>query len=99
VRRIDLLALLGYCDCAGRVEHNGEIRAWILGRARALDILQAPPKAIIQGRHLIELGIEPSKDFSKILLRFYFAQLNGDFSTLEEGLSMVKKSLASPQAV
>ncbi|MDR1303310.1 MAG: polynucleotide adenylyltransferase [Puniceicoccales bacterium] len=99
VRRIDLLALLGYCDCAGRVDHNEEIRAWILERARALGILQAPPKAIIQGRHLVELGIESGKDFSKILLRFYFSQLNGDFSTLEEGLSMVKKSLAPPQVV
>jgi tRNA nucleotidyltransferase (CCA-adding enzyme) len=99
VRRLDLLALLSYCDCAGRVDNNGEIRAWILDRAQALGILKAPPKAIIQGRHLIELGVKPNKDFSKTLLKFYFAQLNGDFSTLEEGLNAVRKSLASAQVV
>ncbi|MDR3317583.1 MAG: polynucleotide adenylyltransferase [Puniceicoccales bacterium] len=91
VGRLDLLALVGYCDCAGRIDNNEEICDWILERARRLDILKAPPKAIIQGRHLIELGMEPDKDFSKILLSTYFAQLNGDFTTLEEGIEFVRR--------
>ncbi|MDR2812522.1 MAG: polynucleotide adenylyltransferase [Puniceicoccales bacterium] len=86
VTRMDLLILMGYCDCFGRVKQNDEMRAWAIGRAKALGILNAPPKAIIQGRHLIELGLSPCKDFSKMLLKIYFAQLNGNFSTVEGGL-------------
>jgi tRNA nucleotidyltransferase (CCA-adding enzyme) len=91
VNRLDLLILVGYCDCLGRVKRNDEIRAWITKRARALGIFHAPPKAIIQGRHLIDLGIAPGKHFSKILLKIYFAQLNGNFTTVEDGLLYVQK--------
>jgi tRNA nucleotidyltransferase (CCA-adding enzyme) len=91
VHRLDLLILMGYCDCFGRVKHNDEIRTWTTERARDLGILNAPPKAIIQGRHLIELGLSPCKDFSQMLLKTYFAQLNGNFSTVEGGLLYVRK--------
>ncbi|MDR1907171.1 MAG: polynucleotide adenylyltransferase [Puniceicoccales bacterium] len=91
VRRLDLLIRMGYCDCWGRVKHNDEIHAWTTDRAKALGIFNAPPKAIIQGRHLTKLGMSPSKDFSKILLKTYFAQLNGDFSTVEDGLLYVRR--------
>ncbi|MDR1590946.1 MAG: polynucleotide adenylyltransferase [Puniceicoccales bacterium] len=94
VKRLDLLFLLGYCDCFGRVKHNREIHDWAIDHAKALGILYAPPKAIIQGRHLVELGLRPSKDFSKILLKTYFAQLNDKFSTVGEGLLYVKKLIS-----
>jgi tRNA nucleotidyltransferase (CCA-adding enzyme) len=90
VKRLDLLILMGYCDCFGRVKHCKEIHDWAIERARELGILYAPPKAIIHGRHLIELGLPPFKGFSKILLKTYFAQLNDKFSTVEEGLLYVK---------
>jgi tRNA nucleotidyltransferase (CCA-adding enzyme) len=95
VNRLDLLILMGYCDCFGRIKDNGAIRDWIANRARALGILKAPPKAIIQGRHLTQLGLSPGKNFSKILLKTYFAQLNGDFSTIEEGLFYAKKLIST----
>lgn len=91
VRRLDLLALVGYCDCFGRVENNEEIYNWFLGRARELGVLHAPPRAIIQGRHLIEIGLTPSEQFSKILLQVYHAQLNGAFSTLRDGLQYIQR--------
>ncbi|MDR2806565.1 MAG: HD domain-containing protein [Puniceicoccales bacterium] len=97
VRRLDLLAHLAYCDCAGRINNNEKIRDWFLDKAKALHILKAPQKAIIQGRHLIELGMNPSRDFSKILLKIYFAQLNGDFSTFEDGFALTRKLITSPQ--
>ncbi|MDR2372332.1 MAG: polynucleotide adenylyltransferase [Puniceicoccales bacterium] len=95
VNRLDLLILMGYCDCLGRIKNNDTIRTWITDRAQALGILKAPPKAIIQGRHLIQLGLSPSKDFSEILLKTYFAQLNGNFSTIEGGLFYVKKLIST----
>jgi tRNA nucleotidyltransferase (CCA-adding enzyme) len=91
VRRLDLLIRVGYCDCFGRVKQNNEIHAWAIERAKALGILHAPPKAIIQGRHLTALGLTPGKHFSKILLKIYFAQLNGDFATDEDGLLYAQK--------
>ncbi|MDE6576097.1 MAG: HD domain-containing protein [Opitutales bacterium] len=97
VRRLDLLALVGYCDCYGRVDHNEAIRDWLYSRAKELGILKAPPKAIVQGRHLVSIGIAPNKSYSRILMKAYFAQLNGDFDTLEDGLAYVRKlSLAQP---
>jgi hypothetical protein len=95
VRRLDLLALLSYCDCADRTSNNEEIYRWIIERGEKLGILKAPQKAIIQGRHLIELGMQPNRDFSKILLKIYFAQLHGDFSNLEEGLQFARKEIDS----
>ncbi|MDR0418247.1 MAG: polynucleotide adenylyltransferase [Puniceicoccales bacterium] len=97
VHRLDLLILMGYCDCFGRVKHNDEIRSWMTERAGNLGILNAPPRAIIQGRHLIELSLSPCKDFSKILLKTYFAQLNGNFSTIEGGLSYVQKLISTDE--
>lgn len=41
---------------------------------------------IIKGRHLIELGVKPGKKMGEILKEIYDAQLNGEFSNLEEGL-------------
>ncbi|MDR2200654.1 MAG: polynucleotide adenylyltransferase, partial [Puniceicoccales bacterium] len=64
VRRLDLLALLGYCDCADRASNNETIYRWMINRGKKLGILKAPQKAIIQGRHLIELGMQPNRDFS-----------------------------------
>jgi hypothetical protein len=49
------------------------------------------PKATIQGRHLTALSLTPGKHFSKILLKIYFAQLNGDFATEEDGLLYAQK--------
>lgn len=96
VRRLDLLALVGYCDCYGRVDNNDEICDWLRTRATELGILKAPPKAIVQGRHLVEIGLKPNKSFSRILMKAYFAQLNGDFDTLEGGLAYVRKLSLTP---
>jgi hypothetical protein len=49
------------------------------------------PKAIIQGRHLTALSLTPGKYFFKIHLKIYFAQLNGDFATEEDGLLYAQK--------
>lgn len=95
VGRLDLLALIGYCDCDGRVSNNDEIRDWMLNRIQSLGIEKAPPKALIQGRDLLPLGLSPNKDFSKILMKIYQAQLDGEFSTHEEGVEYVRRYISS----
>ena len=41
------------------------------------------------GRDLVALGMKPGPEFGKILKAAYEAQLDGRFSTREEGLEMV----------
>ena len=38
------------------------------------------------GRHLIDYGLKPGGEMGKLLERAFEAQLDGDFTNLEEGL-------------
>ena len=49
------------------------------------------PKPILQGRHLIDLGIKPSKNFGKTLDQAYEAQLDGTFTDEPTGRDYLKK--------
>ncbi|MEN8304325.1 MAG: CCA tRNA nucleotidyltransferase, partial [Campylobacterota bacterium] len=64
-------------------------------RAEELGVLHEKAKAIIQGKDILKLGIEPSKEFSKILDSAYEAQARGDFRTKEEAVVWLKKSFTS----
>jgi tRNA nucleotidyltransferase (CCA-adding enzyme) len=66
---------------------------WLFDRARDLNVLDKPPKALLRGRDLIELGLTPSKEFSKILDSLYERQLDGDIVTKEDALVFVKNIL------
>ena len=52
-------------------------------RAIELEVAEKPPASIVQGRHLLELGLKPGQDFQAILRMLYNAQLSGDFDDLE----------------
>ena len=94
VRRMDLLTLISYCDSYGRVANCEGIKQWMLENIARLNIETAPPKAIIQGRDLLKIGLEPSKEFSAILVKIYKAQLNGAFSDYTTGMQYTEKYLA-----
>src|SRR5437867_8936563 len=47
------------------------------------------------GRHLLELGVQPGPDMGRLLDECYEAQLEGLFSTLDEGLIYTNNKLAS----
>jgi tRNA nucleotidyltransferase (CCA-adding enzyme) len=51
-------------------------------------------KPMIQGRHLIELGETPGKHFSGILNEIWEAQLDGQFSTVEEGIAYARTKIS-----
>ncbi len=53
--------------------------------AEQVAVLDARPKPIMMGRHLIEMGHKPSKQFSVILNAAFEAQLDGAFSDVEGG--------------
>lgn len=96
VKRVDRLVRVAHADKSGRPPlplddfPEGE---WLLKKATQLEIQDRAPKALILGRHLIELGLPPGPLFGKLLKRCYEAQLEGKFTDLESGLSYVKSIL------
>jgi tRNA nucleotidyltransferase (CCA-adding enzyme) len=68
----------------------------LLARAEELQVREKPPVAIILGRHLIEMGLKPGRDFGVILERAYEAQLEGAFFDLTQGLAWLRASFDFP---
>jgi len=62
-------------------------------RAQELGVLNAKAVALLQGRDLLILGMQPSKEFSKILAKAYIAQISGIFHTKDDALIWLKKLL------
>jgi len=48
-------------------------------------------KPLIQGRHLIELGLEPGNYFGPILKQIFELQINGEFSNIEDRIKLAKE--------
>ena len=59
----------------------------LLERSRELNVRTLPPEPILKGRHLIEAGLRPGREFAAILARAYDAQLEGAFASLPGALA------------
>jgi tRNA nucleotidyltransferase (CCA-adding enzyme) len=68
---------------------------WLLERARQLDVEDQVPTPLVMGRHLLELGVQPGPELGRLLDACYEAQLDGLFSTLDEGLAYAKSNLTA----
>ena len=81
---IDELCLVMMADHLGRpplVSAETETRIRVLReKARALEIQDNAPRPLILGRHLIELGLQPSPSFRPIIDACMEAQLDGKFA-------------------
>jgi tRNA nucleotidyltransferase (CCA-adding enzyme) len=88
---LELLARLAKADCLGRSgPFDCSAMDWFLERARALGVEHAPPKPIVLGRHLLELGVQPGPRMGDLLRQIYEKQLDGSITTLEEGMALAK---------
>lgn len=67
----------------------------LLDKAGELRLRESAPKPVLLGRHLLELGMAPGPQFSRILAMAFEAQLEGEFSDLEGAQAWVRK-LGSP---
>ena len=83
------LCLVMTADHFGRppkpcVVHDGilELRA----KAEELRLRDAAPKPLLQGRHLIDRGMQPGKQFGALLDAAFDAQLEGSFTDLAGAL-------------
>ena len=81
----DLLYRVAKADSLGRnpdwlpmeKRFGSEAQEWFIEKVKALEIERKAPEPILMGRHLIELGLEPSPKFSRILNAVYEMQLDG----------------------
>lgn len=97
VKRIDRLVRVARADAFGRPplpSTDFPAGDWLLKQADDLNIGRQAPKPIVLGRHLLTLGVAPGPDMGDLLAQCYEAQLDGRFSTLEEGLVFAEGLLA-----
>ena len=93
---IEELIIVAKADFLGRTTQEslrGEYKAgeWLLEKAKGLKVENKPLDNLLQGRDLIDLGLEPSPEFKMILDEVYALQMEGEVSTKEEALAYVKK--------
>jgi tRNA nucleotidyltransferase (CCA-adding enzyme) len=92
---LELLARFARADCHGRGgRFDCSAMDWFIERARALGVEHAAPAPIVMGRHLIALGVAPGPGMGAILTQIYERQLDGEITTLDEGLAMARSLLA-----
>ncbi len=96
VGRIDRLVRVAQADMYGRPPLSADFPegAWLLEQARRLEVEDSIPKPIIQGRHLVALGYQPSPAFRGVLDACYEAQLDGIFTNAEGGKAFLNEYLA-----
>ncbi len=68
---------------------------WFIERARKLNIEHAPPKLLLQGRHLQDMGLKPSPLFGRIIKAVYEMQLDESVTNLDEARSAAEDMIAT----
>ena len=97
VGRIDRLLRVARADDEGRPPEKaggtsaGEDLRWLSECAERLRVAAEAPKPILMGRHLIEMGYRPSKQFGKWLGALYEAQLDGAFTDVDGAIAYFHK--------
>jgi len=87
VAKADFLGRTTKESLAG-IYHAGE---WMLEKSKALKVMNKPLDPLLQGRDLIDLGLEPSPKFKEILDGVYAKQIEGKLTSKEEALVYVKE--------
>jgi len=93
---IEDLCLVCLADCLGRdikdKEKCPKATSWLLNKAKELNIQNEALKPLVQGRDLIELGLNPSKEFKKILDYAFDLQIDENMQK-GEIIEVLKKEL------
>ncbi len=95
---IDDLCVVMWADHFGRpplVSAETEMRIHALrAKAQELAVRETAPRSLIQGRHLLELGLQPGPHFKPILDASAEAQLEGAFTDEAAGRAWLREHLA-----
>jgi len=93
---LELLARLAKSDCLGRTgAFDCSAMDWFLERARELGVDRSPPKPLLLGRHLLDLGMPPGPAMGDVLKQVYEKQLDGDVKTTEDAITLASRILVS----
>ena len=99
---IDDLCVVMWADHLGRpplVSRDTEARILALReRAHALAVRDTAPRPLLQGRHLVELGLPPGPPFKPILAAAAEAQLDGAFADEATARAWLKEYLRTHAA-
>ncbi|MGH9798355.1 MAG: hypothetical protein ACRD5D_09400, partial [Candidatus Polarisedimenticolia bacterium] len=91
----ELLYRVSRADCLGRTgEFSTDAQEWFIGRVRSLGVEQAPPKPILLGRHLLEMGVAAGPEMGRLLKAVYELQLDGRVADLETARAEARRLLA-----
>jgi tRNA nucleotidyltransferase (CCA-adding enzyme) len=92
-----LLARVAKADCLGREPGRFDCSAmdWFLERARAIGAHVGPPKPILLGRHLLEMGVKPGPRVGEILKAVYEDQLDGTITSLDDALARAQQLIGT----
>ena len=95
---LELLARLAKSDCLGRTGHfDCSAMDWFLEKARALGVDRSPPKPVLLGRHLLDLGMTPGPAVGAILKQIYEKQLDGEITSTEDAIALASQMLSISQ--
>ena len=94
----ELLYRVSRADCLGRTPgvFSTEAQEWFIERVRALGVEERPPKPILMGRHLLEMGLPPGPEIGRITRAIYEMQLDGRVTDLEGAIVAAREMLAPP---
>lgn len=88
---IKMLCLLGEADNMGRLAKEVPRNIKVMAKlAEQLQVVTNAPPRILMGRHIGDLGIPVGPYWGKILSEVYEAQLDGEVTSLEDGLKLAK---------
>jgi tRNA nucleotidyltransferase (CCA-adding enzyme) len=88
---MELLARVAKADCCGRTGNfDCSAMDWFLEKSRSLGVEHKPPKPILMGRHLLELGVPPGPRMGEILKQVYELQLDGVVADLPTAIERAK---------
>ncbi len=95
---LELLARVAKSDCLGRTGYfDCSAMDWFLEKARELGVDRSPPKPLLLGRHLLDLGMKPGREMGVLLKQIYERQLDGEITTTEEGITLASQILSDSQ--
>ena len=95
---IEELVLVAWADFLGRstdeaITLDYKAGEWLLEKASQLNVKTKPLDHLLQGRDLIDMGLEPSPRFKEILDEVYSLQLDGEIKDRGQALTYVKEKI------
>jgi tRNA nucleotidyltransferase (CCA-adding enzyme) len=95
---LDLLYRVAKADSLGRrapgaPEPDAEAQEWFIRKARELAVEHGPPRPLLMGRHLLEMGMAPGPAMGRLLNEVYQLQLDGQVRTFEEAREAARRLL------